>query len=398
MTPLRLALCLLALLSSSASAQADVHVVDSAGVAIPTARVELWKRASLIALRQANFDGLAAFTATEMAQATDLLVRSIGYNPRRVALANAEGRISVRLERLRQSLPAVTIAAAAQTCPQQDQPNARALWQRVAARYREPSLQGRRTELEQRQGTVAEADVGAFYESELRTGSRGYTSSGVRGALQHIADSGYVYPLDEMHSFELFGGWRYAAIDAELAGHFASPGFADAHTFALSASANTVTTLRFCARDRRRNGLDGTLQLSESEGFVEARWRFWNPRTDAEQAGGAATFASARAPEQSAGAASSSAQDSVANVSAPLTSTSGLFWRKLPSGRFVQRWQRFHEWHFIEQHVDGASAERPISLCQPPENYVLCSAVSVSGGGGSVLSSCNSMPYRCFDD
>jgi len=388
----------LALLSSAASAQIDVHVVDSAGVAIPTARVELWNRSSLIVLRQANFDGLATFTATETAQATDLLVRAIGYNPLRVSLADAEGRLSVRLEKLRQSLPAVTIAAAAQTCPQQDQPTVRALWQRVAARYGEPSFRGRSTELEQRQGTVAEADVGAFYESELRTGTRAYTPLGVRGALQHIADSGYVYPLDEMHTFELFGGWRYAAVEAELAGHFASAGFADAHTFVLSASTNAVTTLRFCARDRRRNGLDGTLQLSETDGFIEARWRFWNPRDGTEQAGGAATFASARALEAVNGDEAESAGDQREPAAAPLTSTSGLFWRKLPSGRFVQRWQRFHEWHFFDQQYDAALAERPISLCHPPENYVLCSAVSVSGGGGSILSSCNSMPYRCFDD
>lgn len=378
---LRVFACLL-LLSSIASAQLDVLPVDSAGQAIPSTRVELWSGATLITVRQASFDGVASFTAAERERATDVLVRSIGYSPARASLAGAGARLTVRLERLTQSLPAVTVAAVVQACPQADDPGARALWQRVAARYREPALDGRRTEMEQRQGTVSEDEVGEFYEFELRTGSRGYTPLGVRGALQQIADSGYVYALEDVHSFELFGGWRYPAVEAELAGHFASPGFAESHSFAMSSSDASVVTLRFCARDRRESGLDGTLRLSEREGFIEARWRFWNPLDGSEPAGGAATFASAGE-----------------NAAAmPLTSTSGLFWRKLPSGRFVQRWQRFHEWHFIEQPDDGAFAARPVNQCQPPENYVLCSAISVSGAGGSLLSSCNSMPYRCFDD
>ncbi len=378
---LRVIACLL-LLSSAAAAQLDVLPVDSAGHAVRAARVELWSGATLITVRQANFDGVAAFTSAERERATDVLVRSIGYNPARASLASVGPRLTVRLERLTQSLPAVTVAAVVQACPQADDAGARALWQRVAARYREPTLDGRRTEMEQRQGTVSEDEVGEFHEFELRTGSRAYTTLGVRGALQQIADSGYVYPLEDVHGFELFGGWRYPAVEAELAGHFASPGFAESHSFAMASRDASVVTLRFCGRNRRESGLDGTLRLSEREGFIEARWRFWNPRDGAESAGGAVTFASA-------------GEDAAAM---PLTSTSGLFWRKLPSGRFVQRWQRFHEWHLFQQPEDVALTERPVSLCQPPENYVLCSASSVSGAGGSLLSSCNSMPYRCFDD
>src|SRR5690606_2818680 len=159
---------------------------------------------------------------------------------------------------------------------------------------------------------------------------RFFTPGGMQGGLQRLARRDYVYVLDGTHNFELFGAWRYPAIEAELAGHFATEDFAAAHAFKEISRTATGITLRFCARDRRGSGLDGTLLLSERGGFVEVRWRFWNARSSAEQAGGAATFASVGTDDP-----------------ARLTSTSGLFWRRLPSGRFVQRWQRFHEWRFF---------------------------------------------------
>lgn len=379
---MRYAMLLLAITSTVASAQLEVVVSDSTGRGLGGARVELWSGAKLVTVRPTNLDGLAAFTAQETPNATDVLVRSIGYSPRRVSLIDAGARLAVQLERLAQSLPTVTIASVAQTCPQNDDLEARALWLRVAVRYREPALEGRVTTLDQRQGTVDAREVGYFYDSELRTGSRTYTPAGVRGAHEQVARSGYAHELRESHTYDLFGGWQYPPVEAELAGHFATQVFADAHTIGVASRSASVTTLRFCARDRRRSGLDGTLQVSERDGFVEARWRFWNPSDGAEDAGGAATFASVRAEPPPA----------------PLTSTSGLFWRQLPAGKYVQRWQRFHEWRFYVDTGQGVQLEAPASLCQPPINYILCSAISVNVGGGSTMTSCNSMPYGCFEE
>lgn len=375
-------LALVAFVASTASAQLRVAVSDSAGNALLGARVELWGGSTLITVRSTDPDGIAAFTAAESPRATDVLVRQIGYAPRRVSVVGAEAEVAVRLERLAQSLPAVTVASVARSCPQVEEAEARALWRRVADRYGEPSFAGRTTMLEQRQATVDERDVGFFYEAELRGGSRAYTAAGMLGGHRQIERRGYVYALDSTHSLDLFGGWRYPAIEAELAGHFATERFAERHTLAVVVRTASSVTLRFCARERRGDGLDGTLQLSERDGFVEARWRYWNPRDRVEQAGGAASFASARAD----------------GGVLPLTSTSGLFWRRLPSGRFIQRWQRFHEWRFIEESGEPSPPAAPLTDCQPAANYVLCSALSEEAGGGTRITTCNAMPYRCFDD
>lgn len=367
-----------ALCAPSIAAQLRVVVHDSAGVALLGARVELWSGATLIVVRTTDPEGVAAFTPAEAERASDALVRNIGFAQRRVRVAGTSADVVVRLDRLAQSLPAVTIAAALQSCPQEDDPRARELYRNVAARYGEPSFEGRATTFDQREGTVEERDVGFFYESELRGGDRFFTPGGMQGGLQRLARRDYVYVLDGTHNFELFGAWRYPAIEAELAGHFATEDFAAAHAFKEISRTATGITPRFCARDRRGSGLDGTLLLSERDGFVEVRWRFWNARSSAEQAGGAATFASVGTDDP-----------------ARLTSTGGLFWRRLPSGRFVQRWQRFHEWRFFG---DGSDDERALtSTCLPVENYVVCSANTVQTGGGASRSACQAQPYSCHD-
>lgn len=385
---------LLLAVPSGLAAQLDVQVLESTGDTVASARVELWSETRLIAQRAVDWRGIVSFTALEAAGATEVQVRSIGYRPKRSSLARARGRIIVRLERIPLTSIDVISVPVEPTCPKPDQPAARALWRRVAARYREPSLEGRRTELTQLQDTASEAGLGVFIEGPRLRGARAVTAMGLRGALQQIADSGYVYPLERSHNIEILGGWRYPALDAELAGHFASVEFGDAHTFALAGSTASFSELQFCARDRRKSGLDGTLYVSDGDGFRGARWRYWNPLDGAEAAGGHVAFKRVERPLTAAQAA---ADGQVESTPEPLVATSGLFWRKLPSGLFVQRSQWYIEWRFIA-HDDGGLTERPLSLCQPPPNYVLCSASSVGGAGGSILSSCNSMPYRCFDD
>jgi hypothetical protein len=377
---------LFVLVPSATHAQLEVVVTDSAGQALADARVELWRTAQLLAVRATNAAGAARFDAREMARemagATDVRVRRIGYAPGHASLVDASGSIAVRLDLLARSLPSLTVSADIGACPQGDRPEARALWTRAAARYREPSFEGRHTTLDQRMGTVEEIEIGYVHDSALRPGARMYTAEGMEGSHQQLASRGYVYAVPDSHNFDLFGGWQYAPIDAELAGHFATDAFADAHTFAVAARRAAITTLRFCAKDRRRSGLDGILQLSEREGFVGTHWRFWNPRGGAEPAGGAVTFAAVRS-------------DSASEV---LSSMSGLFWRQLPSGKFLQRWQSFHEWRLSsETHVDPDAA-RLAGRCHPPPNYVLCAVTSVGVAGGATLSDCFSMAYRCFDE
>lgn len=209
------------------------------------------------------------------------IVRRIGFLPGHLILGSASDTVVVHLEPLSGSLPSVG-ARGFQACPQTDSPEARQLWREVASRYLTPSTQGRQANVEERRATVAEDQVGSVSTGSPRTGWRLYTLGGMTGARASMAQRGYIRPLSGSHIYDDFGIWRYPPLHAELAGHFVDSLFGEAHTLTLSRADSRNLVLRFCARRRRRDGLDGVMRVDASGSLSDARWTYWNPARDAE--------------------------------------------------------------------------------------------------------------------
>lgn len=345
---LRLALALafgLAFVPHVLPAQLSVWVRSTTDVPLRNARVELWNAASLVAARVADDAGLARFEDADRSSATAVLVRRVGFRPTQEHLVPGLDSVVIRLEALQGALPAVTVAASRHSCPQVDEPAARELWERASARYLTPSLAGRRAVTESRRTQVAEREIGDLRSGASSTGSRMYSREGMEGAREAIGRRGYVGPLRGTHFYDDFGIWRYPPLHAELAGQFADSLFGARHTLRLvSAPGASVVVLRFCTADRDQSGVNGTLRLDGSERFMDARWTFWNPSRDAEEAGGEVLFAPLNE-----------------TTKGPLFSASGLFWRRLPSGRYLQSWQRYSQWVLLPD-----SARRgPTTLSSP---------------------------------
>ena len=321
--------------------QVVVRVTDVADHPVPAALVELWSASERVAARVTDSDGLARFIAGERARSHAAIVRRIGFLPGHLILGSASDTVVVHLEPLSGSLPSITVLAARQACPQTDSPEARQLWREVASRYLTPSTQGRQANVEERRATVAEDQVGSVGTGSLRTGWRLYTLGGMSGARASIAQRGYIRPLSGSHIYDDFGIWRYPPLHAELAGHFVDSLFGEAHTLTLSRADARNLVLRFCARDRRRDGLDGVMRVDASGSLSDARWTYWNPARDAELAGGEVIFT----PLAESG-------------HAPLFAASGLFWRRLPSKRFLQSWQDYSAWELLADSVGTNGASR----------------------------------------
>lgn len=326
-------------------AQHVIRVLSDRGDPVPGAQVDLWSATALVASRVTDADGVARYPASDLSRGRAVLVRRLGFVPARVAVSRELDSLTVRLQSLQGTLPAVTVTSARSSCPQADDTDARARWISAASRYEAPSLAGRRADVEARRSTVSEADVGTIDDRTPSTGWRLYTRAGMTGARSGILNRGYIRPLTGSHADADFGAWRYPPLHAELAGHFADPIFGERHTFSLSPSSTSTTVLRFCARDRRQDGLDGVLRLDATGALIDARWTFWNPNRGAESAGGDVIFA----PSGYDGAE-------------PLFSASGLFWRRLPSGRYFQSWQHYSQWELL---ADSVGARRAPSSSAP---------------------------------
>ena len=100
------------------------------------------------------------------------------------------------------------------------------------------------------------------------------------------------------------------------------------------AQSESEVILAFCPRDRRRTGIEGTMQIMSDSGFIAAVWSYWNPDRHRELAGGEVSFAP---PEN---------RPAIGKV--PLLASSGFFWRRLPTGRFYQLWFDFEKWMLYE--------------------------------------------------
>lgn len=309
-------------------AQTAVFVAGPMAQPIYGARVDLWNDIAIIASRYTNGAGVAQFSATEVAAASAVLVRRIGFSPARASVSQSVSRIEILLEAHAGSLPAVTVNAVATMCPHVGDSSAAALWRTAAARYRVPSLEGRVSRMEQATAVVVEAAVGDFDGVPRVDGWREYTRLGMEGAHARLSARRYVSRLVDSHQHEMFGLWAYPALEAELAGHFVTASFGEAHSFERVSVGASFVVIRFCARDRRLTGLDGTLRLDSNNALLDARWRYWNPIRYSEEAGGEVQFVPP-------------ARDQVAQ---PLLSASGLFWRRLPSGRYAQRQQQYSAW------------------------------------------------------
>ena len=327
------------------ASQTIVKVADATGAPIPSAHVELWSATMRVAARVTDNSGIARFTSEDRARSDAVIARRIGFRPGRLLIAGRTDTLLVRMEAFRGSLPAVTVAATRQACPNMETPEAVQRWRAAVSQYQSPSTVGRKADVEGRRATVSERDVGTIDAgAPPTTGWRLYTLAGMAGARSGLAQGGYVRPLTGSHSYDDFGTWRYPPLHAELAGHFADPSFAEQHTMSLRPPSGQTTVIEFCVRDRTRSGLNGSLRLDASGALLDARWTYWNPVRGAEQAGGEVVFA----PPSRSGLG-------------PLFSASGLFWRRLPSGMYLQSWQRYSEWQLLPDTLGTSSAGRRLA-------------------------------------
>ena len=315
--------------------QAQLHVrIETSGQPVAGARIELWTPTARIAERLSDAQGLATFPAVDIANATSVIARRIGFRPERAELPAGATTLRIALVPLAAPLPTVTVREADLVCPQQDDAAARRRWEDARSTYT-PSFFGRHSVRETSTGTVTAEEIGDVSKMRLNRGSRSYTTAGMAGARGNLSAHGYVRRLPERHTDTDFGIWSYPALAREYAEHFAEATFGERHTLRIVAmdSASQSSTLSFCARDRRQSGLDGVLRIGADGSLTSARWRFWNPARGAELAGGEVVFT----PRDARG------------TPAPLLAAQGLFWRRLPGGLFYQRWEQYSLWRLTPE-------------------------------------------------
>lgn len=322
-----LSLLVLALTSTASWAQVTI-VVESDGAPVPEASVELWRGVTRAAARIADGAGRATFSASEVRAANTALVRRVGFAPGRFAIDGLVPEVRVALVRLAAPLPDVTVREARALCPVREQPAARALWEAARRRYLVPDTRDRMSWFIHSKGAVRGVDLGRIDRAGLYRGWRAARDRS--GEDRKIQRAGYAWTMPPGHIDEGLGIWGYPSLEHLHAEHFAESVFGEWQVMALAPRADDADeqVIHFCARDRKRGGLDGTLRLGSDSSFIAARWQYVNPARDAEVAGGEVSFA----------------PFDIRSSTPWLAAAEGMFWRRLRGGMYWHRWEAYEGW------------------------------------------------------
>jgi hypothetical protein len=271
------------------AAQVAGIVLDTGGEPVEGARVELWSEHRRVATTTTSAAGTFGFGAADTPEARAILVSRLGFESLNRAYRPGDGEIRIVLVPVAVQLGGVSVEARARRqCPNREDPQARALWTRTAARYSRATDSVHIEALsDQVAGEVDEAELSDVHAEDMMV-----TGAYSDGRRRHVDPRiGYGYALSRSIQPE-FAAWSYMRLWSVDAPHFLDPSFGEHNTFSVLAPASGSTVIVFCSRrlDRGAVGIEGTLSIGPDSSLVSATWRFREPRRR-EEAGGRTIFA-----------------------------------------------------------------------------------------------------------
>jgi hypothetical protein len=319
-------------------AQVRGTVSSTAGRPLATVLVELWRGGAQAASRVTDSTGRFLFTEVESRGASELSVRRIGFAARRVLLTRRDTVLDLRLSGMVDAPTADVLARIAAACPNHEEREARSLWQLVRRRYRSADSVLLATNFSVSTGVVGSEELGVASGAPEPKGQRALPGTSRVGWRQRIATEGYAWMLEYRGDGYVSKMWEYPPLDSDFVQHFIDHVFGRMHRLSVETSNDGEVVIAFCAAESRLPALSGLLILAADSSLARAVWRLRAPEPIEESGGEVFFVPSAPSPRTPI-----------------LLPRRGLFWRRLPTGEYHQRWQFYDEWR-IDQ-GEGAVAE-----------------------------------------
>lgn len=313
-------------LAQSSWGQVAGTVIDQGKQPVAEAIVELWSPTARLAVTRTDRVGRFRFVAAPSEEPLHVIVRTVGFAPRRIAVVPGDTLLSVELWPVTVAVEPLTVAAPARLCPAREEAEARALWEAVRRRYVPPTAQSWWAEAVVGRGLSPASEVGLVDRLQQGKGRVGARESWFQRSQTEIARSGYAV-RNKGRETDRDGPWVYARLESTLAGHFATTEFSEFHTFSALATGRNATELRFCSKRQGRPELEGLITVTADTTLLQIEWRFLTV-DPSEIAGGEIVVL---APKDPVGPS-------------PLLPASGFYWRKVAGGFYQERWD-FVEWH-----------------------------------------------------
>lgn len=264
---------------------------DPGGGPVQGAIVELWGAQARLAVGRTDSSGRFRFPAAVTSGAVSILTRRIGYAEMSASLPNGDTTRQYLMVPAANMLPEVVTRAAKHACPRQDDPAARALWNRARSRYRMlPAGYGMSYD------AMADSNDVSIPGSDTLPDSTMEEDAMEIGATLRAADTSRIHALGYAWLYYIHSlrhgserRWRYPALGSYLAEHFGGDEFGARHVLTLIGTDGGELQIGFCARSDRQPEISGAIRLRADTSFLDATWRFVTPKPH-DDAGGTVTF------------------------------------------------------------------------------------------------------------
>jgi hypothetical protein len=324
----------------AAAAQVRGVIESTSGNPLSAVLVQLWREQELVGSRVTDSSGRFGFSPDDSRGATELSARRIGFTATRRFLARGDTVLRIRLEGMADASTRATLARIGAACPNHEDPEARALWQRLRRRYRSADSVGLATLFSASNTVVSPDELGAPGNPAERQGRRALPGTSRIAWRRRVAIDGYAWLQTYRTGDYLTKTWLYPPLESDFAQHFVDHVFGRMHQLSVVSKTEGELVLAFCPTSGRVTALSGLLIVRGDTTLGRVVWRL-RTSEPVEEAGGDVVFT-----------------DYDASGGLPILLPSrGLVWRTQPDGALQQRWQYYDRWV-----IDGPDRGRRISM------------------------------------
>jgi hypothetical protein len=313
----------------SATAQLDGRITRDGDLPLEGVSVEAWSSERRVGATMTDAQGRFSFSQLISFSTVFLRAAALGFEATEVPVRSGVLTYAIELDVAPLAIDGLVVTMEEATCEEgRDDPVGRSLWQH--ARFRYGGLMdtlGVATYLAEADTVVPLSEFEDLQLPQLALSQRGSSSLLRFNWTRRIDRDGYAFAIRRIDGTRPYDSWVYAPLEADFAPHFVDEVFGDRHRFVIDDEGPDGWLLAYCPRNDGKPSIKGTITLARDTTFAAVDWIFSTPEP-LEHAGGRAYFPPPVA-------------DTGPNYLLP---TEAVIWRAIPSGDYLQSYQRYEDW------------------------------------------------------
>jgi hypothetical protein len=315
--------------AGSVASQIDGVVTRAGGIPVESVSVEAWSADRRVAATLTDEFGAFSFSEAMALNTVMLRASALGFEVGEFLIRSGVTTYDIELTEAPLAVEGLVVTMEEATCEMgREDERGRRLWQFARIRYDGlMDTLGVATYLAEADTIVPLSELGALQLPELNLSQRGSSSLLRFSWTRRIDRDGYAFSVRRMDGTGPYDSWVYPPLEADFAPHFADEVFGDRHRFVIDEEGPDGWRLAYCPKDVSKPSIKGTITLARDTTFASVDWLFDTPEP-MEHAGGRASFAPVL-PGAALG---------------HLLPTEAVIWRAVPTGDYLQSYQRYEDW------------------------------------------------------